>query len=144
MPGRPSRENVGSIIETDVRRQKEFIDRWSARVPSVTNARNRKMLELILGEMKEHLRVLEQAKEGRSDLLGRHSDGKVLRGEVLPGPTTELASRCVAIALGSNLGDRQAHLDTRSPRCSWTSKTSRSRRSWKHSHSALVRSTARI
>ena len=84
VPGRPSREDVGSIIETDIRRQKEFIDRWSVRVPSVTNARNRKMVELILGEMKEHLRVFEQAKDGRSDLLGRHSDGKVLRGEVLP------------------------------------------------------------
>ncbi len=49
----------------------------------VTNARNRKMLNLILGEMKEHLRVLQQAAEGRTDLLGRHSDGKVLRGEVM-------------------------------------------------------------
>jgi bacterioferritin (cytochrome b1) len=85
VPARPARESVGSIIEADIRRQKELIDRWSARVPSVTNARNRKMLELILGEMKEHLRVLEQAKDGRSDILGRHSDGKVLRGEVLPG-----------------------------------------------------------
>ncbi len=84
VPARPARESVESIIEADIRRQKECIDRWSARVPSVTHARNRKMVELILGEMKEHLRVLEQAREGRSDLLGRHSDGKVLRGEVLP------------------------------------------------------------
>jgi hypothetical protein len=81
---RPARESVESIIEIDIRRQKECIDRWSARVSSVTHARNRKMVELILGEMKEHLRMLEQAREGRSDLLGRHSDGKVLRGEVLP------------------------------------------------------------
>jgi hypothetical protein len=87
-PAKPSHENVRSIIEGDVRSQKVFIDRWSARVPSMTHARNRKMLELILGEMKEHLRMLEQAKDGRSDLLGRHSDGKVLRGEVLPGRPT--------------------------------------------------------
>ena len=53
------------------------------RVAAVTNARHRKMLELILGEMKEHLRVLQQALEGRTDLLGRHTDGKVLRGEVM-------------------------------------------------------------
>ena len=52
-------------------------------VAAVTNARHRKMLELILGEMKEHLRVLQQAAESRSDLLGRHSDGKVLRGTVM-------------------------------------------------------------
>ena len=44
---------------------------------------DRKMLELILGEMKEHLRVLQQAADSRADLLGRHSDGKVLRGSVM-------------------------------------------------------------
>ena len=84
-PAKPSHADARSIIESDVGSQKAFLERWSARVPLVTNARNRKMLELILGEMKEHLRVLEQAQEGRADLLGRHSDGKVLRGEVLPG-----------------------------------------------------------
>jgi hypothetical protein len=82
-PLKPSRADRKSIMEEDVRAQRGFLDRWSPRVPSVTNARNRKMLELILGEMKEHLRVLDQALEGRSDLLGRHSDGKVLRGEVM-------------------------------------------------------------
>jgi hypothetical protein len=40
-------------------------------------------LELILGEMKEHLRVLQQAAEGRSDLLGRSFHGKVQRGSVM-------------------------------------------------------------
>ena len=49
----------------------------------VTNARHRKMLELILGEMQEHLRVLQQAADSRADLLGRHSDGKILRGSVM-------------------------------------------------------------
>jgi hypothetical protein len=82
-PAKPSRDAARSIIENDVGSQKAFIDRWSTLVPSVTHARNRKMLGLILGEMREHLRVLEQAREGRSDLLGRHADGKVLRGEVL-------------------------------------------------------------
>jgi hypothetical protein len=52
-------------------------------VAAVTNARHRKMLELILGEMTEHLRVLQQAADSRTDLLGRHSDGKVLRGSVM-------------------------------------------------------------
>jgi hypothetical protein len=82
-PAKPSRDAARSIIEDDIGSQKAFIDRWSTRVPSVTHARNRKMLELILGETREHLRVLEQARDGRSDLLGRHADGKVLRGEVL-------------------------------------------------------------
>jgi hypothetical protein len=80
---KPSREQAKAMIEGDARSQKAFIDRWAPRVPAITNARNRKMLELILGEMKEHLRVLQQAVEGRSDMLGRHADGKVLRGEVM-------------------------------------------------------------
>jgi hypothetical protein len=54
-------------------------------VALVTNARHRKMLELILGEMAEHLRVFQQALEGRTDLIGRHADGKELSGLVLPG-----------------------------------------------------------
>lgn len=82
--GKRSRDSAKSIIDADAREQKTFIDRWTPRLPAVTNARHRKMLALILGEMKEHLRVLQQAAEGRADLLGRHSDGKVLRGFVMP------------------------------------------------------------
>ena len=81
--GKASRETARSTIERDAASQKAFIDRWSPLVAAVTNARHRKMLELILGEMKEHLRVLQQAAESRADLLGRHSDGKVLRGSVM-------------------------------------------------------------
>ena len=77
------RADAKTLIETDAHGQNTFIDRWTPRLATVTNARNRKMLQLILGEMKEHLRVLLQAAEGRTDLLGRHSDGKVLRGHVL-------------------------------------------------------------
>ncbi len=75
--------SVKALIERDAASQKAFIGRWTPVVAAVSNARHRKMLELILGEMKEHLRVLQQAAESRSDLLGRHSDGKVLRGTVM-------------------------------------------------------------
>jgi hypothetical protein len=81
--GKASREAARSIIDADAAGQKAFIDQWAPRIATVTNARHRKMLELILGEMKEHLRVLQQAAESRSDLLGRHSDGKILRGTVM-------------------------------------------------------------
>ncbi len=81
--GKAARESARSIIEADIASWRAFLDRWSPRVAAVTNARHRKLLELILGEMREHLRVLQQAAEGRSDLLGRHSDGKVLRGSVI-------------------------------------------------------------
>jgi bacterioferritin (cytochrome b1) len=81
--GKASPETAKSIIDADAASQKAFIDRWAPHVAKVTNARHRKMLELILGEMKEHLRVLQQAADDRADLLGRHSDGKVLRGTVM-------------------------------------------------------------
>jgi hypothetical protein len=77
--------DVRSIVEADARAQQAFIDRWAPRVATVSNARHRKMLELILGEMAEHFRVFEQSLEGRTDMLGRHTDGKVLRGAVLSG-----------------------------------------------------------
>jgi hypothetical protein len=84
IPGTPARADVTSIIEADARSQKAFLDRWLPCVPAVTNARHRKLLELILGEMAEHFRVFQQALDGRTDLLGRHAQGKALRGEVLP------------------------------------------------------------
>jgi hypothetical protein len=80
---KPGRDGARAQIDADARNQQAFVDRWIPRVESVTNARNHKMLNLILGEMKEHLRVLQQAAEGRTDILGRHSDGKVLRGHVM-------------------------------------------------------------
>ena len=81
--GDARREHATSPIEADARNQAAFIERWTPRVAGVTNARHRKMLALILGEMKEHLRMLRQAVEGRRDVLGRHPDGKVTRGTVM-------------------------------------------------------------
>ena len=83
VPDRP-REDERALIEADIRAQSAFLDRWLPRVGTVSNARHRKLLSLILGEMKEHLRALQQAAEGRSDVLGRHSEGKIPRGKVLP------------------------------------------------------------
>ena len=76
--------DVSTIVEVDARAQQAFIDRWTPRVATLTNARHRKMLDLVLGEMAEHYRAFEQALEGRTDMLGRHTHGKILRGAVLP------------------------------------------------------------
>ena len=81
--GTKARETAKSIIDADAVNQAAFIEHWTPRVATVTNARHRKLLEVTLGEMKEHLRVLHQASESRDDLLGRHADGKVLRGSVM-------------------------------------------------------------
>jgi len=78
------KNQVQQLLESDARAQRDFLARWEPRTAAVTNARHRKMLELIIGEMREHLRVFQQALEGRTDVLGRHSDGKVLSGGVLP------------------------------------------------------------
>jgi hypothetical protein len=80
-----TKELIQHIIDGDAQAERGFIARWQPRVATVTNARHRKMLELILGEMAEHLRLFQQALEGRTDLLGRHADGKELSGLVLPG-----------------------------------------------------------
>ena len=51
-----------------------MVERWRPRVEAMTNARNRKMLEVILGETTEQQRFFEQALAGRTDLLGQRGD----------------------------------------------------------------------
>jgi hypothetical protein len=85
VPNPVSEKHQGKeLFEGDARSQREFLDRWQPRTTGVSNARHRKMLELILGEMREHLRAFQQGLDGRTDLLGRHSDGKILSGSVMP------------------------------------------------------------
>ena len=64
-----------AIFEDDAPAVKAFVDRWRPRLPTVTNARHRKMLELMLGEVIEQTRFFEQAMAGRDDLLGRRMPG---------------------------------------------------------------------
>jgi hypothetical protein len=73
-----------AVIVDDARRMAEFIDRWAPRVESLTHARNRTMLRLMLGEMIEQKRFFEQMLAGRDDLLGRRTGGKTTGGGVLP------------------------------------------------------------
>jgi hypothetical protein len=73
-----------AVPEDDARTAGEFLARWQPRVAAFTNARDRKMLELTLGEVAEHQRFFQQAAAGRSDLLGRRPDGVGTGGGVLP------------------------------------------------------------
>ena len=50
----------------------------------MSHARDRKMLELVLGEVAEHQRFFSQAADGSADLLGRRPDGAGTGGGVLP------------------------------------------------------------
>jgi len=60
----------GDIAGDDARLNEQFIEKWRTRVETVTNARHKGMLNVILGEMAEHRRTFEQAAAGRTDLQG--------------------------------------------------------------------------
>lgn len=65
---------VQSLFEKDAREAQAMVERWRPRVEAMGNARNRKMLQVILGETTEQQRFFEQALAGRTDLLGRRGD----------------------------------------------------------------------
>jgi hypothetical protein len=74
-----------SLFQQDARDAAAFVEKWKPRVEAMTNARHRGMLRVILGETIEQQRTFEQALAGRTDLLGRRTDGVgKLVGEVLP------------------------------------------------------------
>ena len=64
-------EAARAALQDDARRAAEFLAAWRPRVAAVSQARHRKMLDLVLGEVAEHQRFFEQAAAGRLDLLGR-------------------------------------------------------------------------
>jgi hypothetical protein len=74
-----------AIVEEDARAAQAFVDRWRPRVEAMTNARQRGMLRVVLGETLEQKRFFDQARAGQTDLLGRRSEHVGPRiGGVLP------------------------------------------------------------
>ena len=59
-----------SLCDEDARGNAQFVEKWRPRIETVTNARHKGMLNVILGEMLEHKRLFEQAAAGRKDLIG--------------------------------------------------------------------------
>ncbi len=72
------------ILDDDARYLGAFVERWRPRVETMTHARHRTMLNVILGESMEHKRLFEQASGGFEDLLGRRTAGSERVGAVLP------------------------------------------------------------
>jgi hypothetical protein len=72
-----------SMLQTDRDAAQSFLDKWRPRVTTLSHARHRTMLNVILGETVEHKRFFEQALAGRSDLLGRRADGAGTGGGVM-------------------------------------------------------------
>lgn len=73
-----------AVIADDARLLADFLARWTPRVRDITHARHARMVEVILGETREHLRFFEQMLEGREDVLGRRMAGASTGGGVLP------------------------------------------------------------
>jgi hypothetical protein len=73
-----------SVIAADRDSAQKFVDNWRPRVESMTHARHRTMLNVVLGETIEHKRFFEQGLAGRTDLLGRSVNGARTPGVVLP------------------------------------------------------------
>jgi hypothetical protein len=72
------------VLEDDARTLKAFVERWRPKVAAMKQDRHRIMLNVILGESAEHLRLFEQAAGGFEDLLGKRTVGAVRQGGVLP------------------------------------------------------------
>jgi hypothetical protein len=72
-----------NILQDDVNHLKAFVDRWRPRIESVTHARHRTMLKVVIGESLEHQRFFEQAATGFEDLLGKRTGGVPRQGAVL-------------------------------------------------------------
>ena len=73
-----------AVLDDDARRLAAFVERWRPRVDAITHARHRLMLDVVLGESREHERIFEQAAAGIEDVLGRRTGGVPRQGSVLP------------------------------------------------------------
>jgi len=72
------------ILQDDARGLTSFVQKWRAHVGTMTHARHRNMVGVILGESLEHARLFEQAAGGAEDVLGRRTGGVPRVGAVLP------------------------------------------------------------
>jgi hypothetical protein len=73
-----------AILEDDLRAGRAFVDKWRARLGDVRNARHRRLLDVIVGEVSEQTRFFELALAGRDDLLGTRMPGASTGDGVLP------------------------------------------------------------
>jgi hypothetical protein len=72
------------ILQDDARHLADFVASWRPKVATITHARHRTMLGVVLGESVEHQRLFEQAAAGLEDVIGRRTVGAERVGAVLP------------------------------------------------------------
>ena len=73
-----------SFASEDAAANQRFVEKWRPRVETVSNARHKGMLKVILGETLEHKRLFDQAASGRRDLIGKSLDINDHSGTVMP------------------------------------------------------------
>ncbi len=86
-PATPEGKGVAgerAILEDDRRLGRAFVEKWRARLGDVRNARHRKLLDVILGEVIEQTNFFQLALAGRDDLLGTRMPGASTGDGVLP------------------------------------------------------------
>ena len=80
---RKGNDAMRELAADDARGNQQFVDKWRDRIEQMTNARQRGMLRVILGEMLEHKRIFQQSSEGRTDIIGKAMAIHERRGKVL-------------------------------------------------------------
>ncbi len=77
-------DSTAGAVRSDAETTRALVEKWQGRFGTVTDARHKLMLNVIVGEMREHQRFFEQAAAGRTDLLGRRTSGMDPVGGVMP------------------------------------------------------------
>jgi hypothetical protein len=73
-----------SLAAEDARGNAQFAEQWRPRIETVTHARHKGMLKVMLGEMLEHKRLFDQAASGNKDLIGKSLEINDHAGDVMP------------------------------------------------------------
>jgi Mn-containing catalase len=72
-----------SFASEDAAANAKFVEQWRPKVETVSHARHKGMLKVILGETLEHKRLFDQAATGRRDLIGKSLDINDHSGDVM-------------------------------------------------------------
>lgn len=75
LPAAGRKDSFVPLVTQDATDAGAFVSRWRPRLDGITNARHRNMLGVILGETLEQQRFFQQIAAGRTDQLGRRSNG---------------------------------------------------------------------
>ena len=77
------RDGWKALAGEDAAANGRFVDKWRPQVETISNARHKGMLKVVLGEMLEHKRLFEQASQGRRDLIGTSLEINDHSGDVM-------------------------------------------------------------